>query len=145
SGAPAPPPPRRGRWRGGRRRRPGGTRRGGGPAARDDHESFGRADAEFHQAIGAAAGNAFLSSLVDAIQRLQRQVTIVALADSAPGSLAGAAEQHLAILEAIGAGEQEQAAALMARHIDTTELQVQREIRNRIFAAPAAPAGRDGA
>ncbi|MFE7106559.1 FadR/GntR family transcriptional regulator [Streptomyces sp. NPDC057600] len=114
-------------------------------AERDDHESFGRADAEFHQAIGAAAGNAFLSSLVDAIQRLQRQVTIVALADSAPGSLAGAAEQHLAILEAIGAGEQEQAAALMARHIDTTELQVQREIRNRIFAAPAAPADRDGA
>ncbi|MBO0916524.1 FadR family transcriptional regulator [Streptomyces laculatispora] len=106
-------------------------------AQRHDHEAFTQADEAFHKAIGDATGNAFFSGLVDAIQRLQRQVTIVALAGGAAGPLVTAAEQHREIAEAIAAGEQEQAAVLMNRHIDTTNQQVQREIRHRLFLADA--------
>ncbi|MEV0408818.1 FadR/GntR family transcriptional regulator [Actinoallomurus sp. NPDC050550] len=107
-------------------------------AAQNDIEAFGRADEMFHAGIGIAASNMFLSATVDSIQRLQRQVSLIGLAGVAGGSLAVAAEQHLAIAEAIASGDQEQAVTLMAEHVDMTQHQFQQEIRHRIFPSDGA-------
>ncbi|MEV0811189.1 FCD domain-containing protein [Micromonospora sp. NPDC050200] len=103
-----------------------------------DIEAFNRADAKFHQAIGVAACNMFLSASVDSVQRLQRQVSVIGLAGAAGGSIAAAAQQHLAIAAAIAAGDEEQAVALMAEHIDTTLRQFKQEINRRVFPADGA-------
>ncbi|GAB3972643.1 FCD domain-containing protein [Actinoallomurus acanthiterrae] len=102
-------------------------------AAQNDIEAFARADEMFHGSIGTAASNMFLSATVDSIQRLQRQVTMIGLAGVAGGSLAVAAEQHLAIAEAIASGEEQQARTLMAEHVDMTLRQIQEGIRHRVF------------
>ncbi|MCW3816019.1 FadR family transcriptional regulator [Micromonospora sp. DR5-3] len=103
-------------------------------AAHHDIEAFSRADEAFHGAVGVAASNMFFSASVDAVQRLQRQVSAIGLAGAASGSLVVAARQHLAIAEAIAAGDEEQAVVLMAEHIDTTLQQFKREIRHRLFS-----------
>ncbi|MER6945919.1 FCD domain-containing protein [Nonomuraea sp. NPDC000554] len=102
-------------------------------AARNDIEGFTQADELFHGQVGAAASNMFLSATVGSVQRLQRQVSIIGLAGVAGGSLVVAAEQHLAIAQAIASGDEEQAVALMAEHIDMTMRQFQQEIRHRLF------------
>jgi DNA-binding FadR family transcriptional regulator len=107
-------------------------------AARNDIEAFGRTDEMFHGGIGAAASNMLFSATVDSVQRLQRQVSIIGLAGVAGGSLMVAAEQHLAIVEAIASGDEEQAVTLMAEHIDMTLRQFQQEIRHRIFPSDDA-------
>ncbi|WP_405996862.1 FadR/GntR family transcriptional regulator [Streptomyces sp. NBC_00829] len=98
-----------------------------------DIEAFSRADEAFHGAIGAAASNMFFGAAVDFMQHLQRQVSAIGLAGVAGGSLVVAAEQHQAIAAAIASGDEEQAEALMAAHIDMTTSQFQRELRRRMF------------
>lgn len=44
-----------------------------------------------------------------------------------------AAEQHIAIAEAVAAGEADLAAELMVAHIATTQSQFERKIRDRLF------------
>lgn len=107
-------------------------------AANGDIKAFTRADDAFHGGIGVAASNMFLSATVESIQRLQRQVSIIGLAGVAGGSLAVAAKQHLAIAEAIASGDEEQAATVIAEHIDMTLQQVQQEIRHRVFPSDNA-------
>ncbi|GAA2800503.1 FCD domain-containing protein [Kitasatospora paracochleata] len=101
-------------------------------AERGDLDAFTRADDAFHVGVATAASNMFFASTVDAIRRLQRQVTAIGLAGVAGGSLMVAADQHEAIAEAVAAGEPERAAALMAEHIDMTARQFQRAIWNRV-------------
>ncbi|MCW3844581.1 FCD domain-containing protein [Micromonospora yasonensis] len=102
-------------------------------AERNDIEAFSRADEMFHGAVGVAASNMFFSASVDAVQRLQRQVNVIGLAGVAGGSTVVAARQHLAIATAIAGGDEEQAAMLMAEHIDMTSQQFKQEIRHRLF------------
>ncbi|MET9268113.1 FCD domain-containing protein [Kribbella sp. NPDC003557] len=104
-------------------------------AAQGDLEAFNRADEKFHGAIGDASSNMFLSASVDSVQRLQRQVSVIGLAGVAGGSTVVAAEQHAAIAAAIGAGDEQQAVALMIEHIDTTLEQFKQEIHSRVFPA----------
>jgi DNA-binding FadR family transcriptional regulator len=101
-------------------------------AERDDIDAFTLADEAFHASIGAAAANMFYASTIDAMRRLQRQVTTIGLAGVAGGSLRVAADQHKAIAEAIATGESSRAETLMAEHVDMTAQQFQREIWRRI-------------
>ncbi len=102
-------------------------------AQADDIDAFNRADEQFHGAVGTAASNMFLSSSVDAVQRLQLQVSVLGLAGAAAGSTQVAAQQHLAIAEAIADGDDDHAAQLMSEHIDVTWQQFKQRIHHHLF------------
>ncbi|MFJ5266585.1 FadR/GntR family transcriptional regulator [Streptomyces sp. NPDC088387] len=115
-------------------------------ALRYDGHAFARADEAFHDAVGAASHNVFLRSSVAGVRRLASQSDVLLFHGDAPGSLEVAARQHLAIAEAVSAGEAELAGRLMVEHIATTQSQFERKIRDRLFnlgdrPAPGAPAG----
>ncbi|WP_307795558.1 FadR/GntR family transcriptional regulator [Actinacidiphila acididurans] len=99
----------------------------------DDIDSFAKADADFHDAVGAAAHNVFLRSSVGNVRRLAAQSDVLLFHGDAPGSLEVAGRQHVAIAEAIAGGEPERAAQLMTEHIATTQHQFERRIRDRLF------------
>ncbi|MFF2522884.1 FadR/GntR family transcriptional regulator [Streptomyces liangshanensis] len=105
----------------------------------DDVESFGRADELFHDAVGIAAHNVFLRSSVANIRSFAAQSDVLLFHGDVPGSLQIAGAQHLAIAEAIGAGDAESAVRLMAEHIATTQTQFERKIRDRLFNQPEHP------
>ncbi|MFJ4782097.1 FadR/GntR family transcriptional regulator [Streptomyces sp. NPDC088794] len=114
-------------------------------AQRGDAHAFAEADEAFHDAVGAAAHNVFLRSSVAGVRRLAAQSDVLLFHGDAPGSLEAAARQHLAIAEAVAAGEADLASELMVEHIATTRTQFERKIRDRLFnlgdrAAPGAPA-----
>ncbi|MFE4964146.1 FadR/GntR family transcriptional regulator [Streptomyces sp. NPDC056660] len=114
-------------------------------AQQNDGHAFARADEAFHDAVGAASHNVFLRSSVAGVRRLASQSDVLLFHGDAPGSLEVAARQHLAIAEAVAAGEADLASELMVEHIATTQSQFERKIRDRLFnlgdrAAPGAPA-----
>ncbi|MFJ6392908.1 FadR/GntR family transcriptional regulator [Streptomyces sp. NPDC091972] len=109
-------------------------------AAQDDGHAFARADEAFHDAVGAASHNVFLRSSVAGVRRLASQSDVLLFHGDAPGSLEVAARQHLAIAEAVAAGEADLAAQLMVDHIATTQSQFERKIRDRLFNLPDRPA-----
>jgi DNA-binding FadR family transcriptional regulator len=98
-----------------------------------DAEAFARADALFHDSVSVAAHNVFLRSSVANIRRLISQSDVLLFHGDVPGSLEVAGTQHLGILEAIAGGEVDAAAELMTAHIDTTQQQFERKIRDRLF------------
>lgn len=102
-------------------------------AQRNDVDAFARADAAFHDAVGLAAHNVFLSASVGNVRRLASQSDVLLFHGDVPGSLEVAGHQHVAIAEAVAAGEPERAAELMAEHIATTQHQFERKIRDRLF------------
>jgi DNA-binding FadR family transcriptional regulator len=106
-----------------------------------DAEAFARADAEFHDSIGVAAHNVFLRASLANIRRLASQSDTLLFHGDVPGSLEVAGAQHVAIAEAIGAGEVDTAAELMTAHINTTQNQFERKIRDRLFTLADSPAG----
>jgi DNA-binding FadR family transcriptional regulator len=104
-----------------------------------DAEAFARADAQFHDAVSVAAHNVFLRSSVVNIRRLMSQSDVLLFHGDMPGSLEVAGTQHLGIVEAIAVGEPDTAAELMTAHIDTTQNQFERRIRNRLFNLTGHP------
>lgn len=98
-----------------------------------DIQEFARVDALFHECVGKSAHNLFLRSNVSTIRQLLSQSDVLLFHGDLPGSLEVAANQHLAIAAAIAAGEPESAAGLMTAHIDTTQHQFERRIRERVF------------
>jgi DNA-binding FadR family transcriptional regulator len=118
-------------------------------AQQNDVHAFARADETFHDAVGAASHNVFLRSSVAGVRRLASQSDVLLFHGDAPGSLEVAARQHLAIAEAVAAGEADLASELMVEHIATTQSQFERKIRDRLFnlgdrPAPGAPASDPG-
>ncbi|MFE6736583.1 FadR/GntR family transcriptional regulator [Microbacterium sp. NPDC057650] len=103
--------------------------------AAGDLEEFNRADAAFHRSVGEAAANSFMLGCLDAVQRLQRQVSVIALASTAGGSVSTAAAQHVAIAAAIADGDTELAVRLMAEHVDLTAQQFKSVILERMLGA----------
>ncbi|MEY9931531.1 GntR family transcriptional repressor for pyruvate dehydrogenase complex [Catenulispora sp. GP43] len=95
--------------------------------------AFIAADNDFHERVAQASANMFFSGAVATIRRVQQQVSTIGLADTAAGSLEVAAEQHIAIAEAIASGEDELARQLMAEHIDVTAHQIQTAIQRRLI------------
>jgi DNA-binding FadR family transcriptional regulator len=109
-------------------------------AGRDtDADAFAGADTAFHDAVGLAAHNVFLRSSVANVRRLAAQSDVLLFHGDAPGSLEVAAHQHVAIAEAVAAGEPERAAELMTEHIATTRHQFERKIRDRLFNFTGRP------
>ncbi|MEV6759996.1 FadR/GntR family transcriptional regulator [Streptomyces sp. NPDC051105] len=113
-------------------------------AQQNDGHAFARADEAFHDAVGVASHNVFLRSSVAGVRRLASQSDVLLFHGDAPGSLEVAARQHLAIAEAVAAGEADLASELMVEHIATTQSQFERKIRDRLFnlgdrAVPGAP------
>ncbi|MFC1413596.1 FadR/GntR family transcriptional regulator [Streptacidiphilus sp. N1-12] len=104
-----------------------------------DAVEFARVDALFHECIGIAAHNLFLRSGVANIRRLLSQSDVLLFHGDVPGSLEVAANQHIAITAAIAAGDPESAAAMMTTHIDTTQHQFERRIRDRVFSLTNRP------
>jgi DNA-binding GntR family transcriptional regulator len=56
-----------------------------------------------------------------------------------PGSLEVAGNQHLAIAETVASCDADIAVTLMIDHIDTTQYQFERKIRDRLFHLPGWP------
>jgi DNA-binding GntR family transcriptional regulator len=81
----------------------------GGPA-------FARADRAFHRAIVAAAGNAILTRLYDALRDRQERLAAAALARD-PARAERLLTEHRAIAEALERGDAEAAARLTATHL----------------------------
>jgi DNA-binding FadR family transcriptional regulator len=114
-----------------------------------DSEEFSRTDALFHDAISVGSHNVFLRASVANFRRLVSQSDVLLFHGDVPGSLEVAGNQHLAIAEAVASGDPDLAAQLMIDHIDTTQHQFERKIRDRLFhlsdrpataAAPTPPA-----
>lgn len=100
---------------------------------REEVDAFARADVQFHAAVAVAGHNIFLQSAVMTVRRYASQSDVLLFHGSAPGSLAEAGQQHVAIAEAIADGDTERAAALMAAHVETTQRQFEHRIRDRLF------------
>ncbi|PJJ62003.1 FadR/GntR family transcriptional regulator [Compostimonas suwonensis] len=100
----------------------------------DNVDEFARADAQFHDSISAASHNVFLQSGVVNIRRFAAQTDTLLFHGDVPGSFEVAGRQHLEIANAIGAGDTDLASRLMSEHIDTTQHQFERKIRDRLFA-----------
>ena len=81
----------------------------GGPA-------FARADRAFHRAIVAAAGNAILTRLYDALRDRQERLAAAALARD-PARAERLLAEHRAIAEALERGDADAAAQLTATHL----------------------------
>lgn len=110
-----------------------------------DAEEFARADALFHDAVSVAAHNVFLRSSVANIRRLISQSDVLLFHGDVPGSLEVAGHQHVAITAAIAAGDAELAVSLMTTHIETTQHQFERRIRDRVFNIGSRPTSADPA
>lgn len=98
-----------------------------------DVDAFSQADELFHTAVALAAHNLFLQSAVATIRRHAAQSDILLFHRTAPGSLETAGRQHLEIAHAIASGDPELATRLMAEHVETTQHQFERRIRDRLF------------
>jgi DNA-binding FadR family transcriptional regulator len=102
-------------------------------AAADATEAFAHADETFHKAVAIAAQNVFLQASVSNVRRYIAQSDVLLFHGDVPGSLKVAGEQHVAIADAIANGDMDRAVELMTEHIDTTQHQFERKIRDRIF------------
>lgn len=107
-----------------------------------DTSRFRLADEQFHRRLAAASNNEYLISILGWVQQLHRRMNAAVLDNIAPGPLAAAAKQHVAIAAAVEAGDAVHAGELVADHIDNTQRQVQQFIRERIFTEPLADDGR---
>src|SRR6185295_8179177 len=77
---------------------------------------FARADREFHRAIVAAAGNAILTRLYDALRDRQQRIATVSLARS-PGDAARFIEEHRGIADALARADAAAAGVRVAAHL----------------------------
>jgi len=102
-------------------------------------EEFAAADAQFHDAVSIAARNIFLQSSVTNVRKFAGQTDKLLFHGDVPGSLEDAGKQHVAIAAAIAEGDTDLAARLMAEHIDTTQQQFERKIRDRLFTLTRRP------
>ena len=98
-----------------------------------DVQGFAQADKQFHDAVAIAADNIFLQSNVANIRGFAAQTDTLLFHGDVPGSLEVAGRQHMAIAEAIAEGDPDRAVQMMTAHIDTTQRQFERKIRNRMI------------
>jgi DNA-binding GntR family transcriptional regulator len=85
-------------------------------AVAGDLVGYVNADRRFHLDLLGIAGNAHLVSVVADLRSRARLYGLRALADR--GVLLDSAREHVTLLDLIGAGDADAAAALMARHLD---------------------------
>jgi GntR family transcriptional repressor for pyruvate dehydrogenase complex len=86
-------------------------------ASMRDPEQFLVHDINFHRAVGAAAGNPLLASLVEMVSALYYERRRETAARASNRNLEDAAEMHRAIFQAIRARDAERARGLMHDHL----------------------------
>jgi DNA-binding GntR family transcriptional regulator len=86
-----------------------------------DFSAWIRLSGEFHTELAGLTGNTVLCACLDGL--VARSTLISALYES-PGRSPCSFEDHEAILAALDAGDAQQAAALMARHLQSVELRM---------------------
>jgi len=86
----------------------------------EDVQLFVESDREFHRAVATASHNPFLVSALLMARRLQIQSATIGLKGTPGGELHAAADEHMAIYEAMRSGQAEDAAAAAAAHIEHT-------------------------
>jgi DNA-binding GntR family transcriptional regulator len=77
---------------------------------------FAKSDRRFHRAIVAAAGNAILTRLYDALRDRQQRIAAVSLARS-PGDAARFVDEHRGIADALGRADATEACELVSAHL----------------------------
>jgi DNA-binding GntR family transcriptional regulator len=77
---------------------------------------FAKSDRRFHRAIVAAAGNAILTRLYDALRDRQQRIAAVSLARS-PGDAARFIDEHRGIADALGRADATEACELVSAHL----------------------------
>lgn len=105
-------------------------------AEAQDPVHFTEADTRLHLGIAEATANDYLFSAVSAVNRAHIWTTSVGMGAEGgiPGSLTLAAEQHLAIVQAIRDGNPDAAAANMQEHIQMALENYQQVVRRRMSA-----------
>lgn len=101
--------------------------------AAHDVPAFAAADAQFHDAVAISAGNVFMQATVINLRGFAGQTDTLLFHGDVPGSLHDAGRQHVAVARAIADGDPDLAARTMAEHIDTTQRQFERKIRDRLL------------
>ncbi|MFZ0042563.1 MAG: GntR family transcriptional regulator [Solirubrobacteraceae bacterium] len=81
-----------------------------------DTSAFALADREFHRLIVAANGNSILTRQYDALRDRQQRIAAAAISLD-PARIARFIEEHRAIAAAIGGGDGERSAELVAAHL----------------------------
>jgi DNA-binding GntR family transcriptional regulator len=103
---------------------------------RGDLVLYGTADRRFHNAIAHFSGN---ETLIESLDRLSFQVQLVrAAANRDPGVVERTAKQRPAIFAALEARDADEAARLMAEHIDDVRRTVVSHLESQEGAADAA-------
>jgi DNA-binding GntR family transcriptional regulator len=97
-----------------------------------DHDVLIAIDEGCHQIMYQAADNAFLADMLNSLYALSLRLWYFALADI--GDMHDTVMEHQIILEALQAGDEERAAALLSEHINT----FQEEIQSAMVGAPPA-------
>ena len=101
----------------------------------DDRPAVAEHNREFHLVFSRTSGN---RPLHEAISRLQDRVRIVSLQGwRRHTSMSAEANQHLAILEAAAAGQQDRAARMMSAHIHSFRIAYRNAVLGRTSQAAA--------
>jgi DNA-binding GntR family transcriptional regulator len=77
---------------------------------------FAKSDRRFHRAIVAAAGNAILTRLYDALRDRQQRIAAVSLARN-PGDAERFVDEHRGIADALGRADETEACELVSAHL----------------------------
>lgn len=90
------------------------------PPARIDRSEWFEANARFHATVVSWSGNRFLQQAIHRQNSLRRMTEYAEFTTLAPDRIRKAAQDHLAILDAIDAGDNERAAEILHRHLSRT-------------------------
>jgi DNA-binding GntR family transcriptional regulator len=88
-----------------------------------DHDTLIAIDETCHQIMYQAADNAFLADMLNALYALSLRLWYFALAEI--GDMHDTVMEHQLILEALQAGDEERAAAILSEHINTFQEEIQ--------------------
>jgi DNA-binding FadR family transcriptional regulator len=103
----------------------------------DDRDTYAAADVRFHVAVAAATGNRValhaMHAIRDLLERALEQVYGI------PGSAAKSLGQHRQILEAIGAGDAEEARGRMRTHLTRVEREIHEAVTTGRLADFSTP------
>ncbi|MEZ4506657.1 MAG: FadR/GntR family transcriptional regulator [Thermomicrobiales bacterium] len=100
-----------------------------GPEGEPNWESFSFVDNTLHEAIAEAAGNPYLSVMVESVRQLMQDI-VVLIADH-PGSIDEAMRHHRRIVEAIALRDPDLAARAMDEHVAYSANVVQTQVAKR--------------
>jgi len=101
-------------------------------AREEDIERFIETDNAFHRGIAGATHNPFLLATIDNVIQLQRWV-VKLITGGYPGSVPASAEEHLAIFNAIRAGNADAAEQAARAHVESVWTSYRKEAKRRLL------------